>query len=292
MENRVTGVLGIVLVLAAGCTDDGRRLPWSEPPPDDGVAGVAGSALASGGEGGSADGAAGTSGTGGAVDAAPTAACEADKPSTSAADAALPTMDTDGGIASSVTSPNDDGGVDPDPDPIVFDPTGDSGTVMPNVPTTPSLHGEVIVTELMLDPTLVADTVGEWIELHNTTAADLDLGGCVVSDDRTDDFALAPVVVPAGGFIVLGRTAEAASVVDQVYSGMVLANTADEVVITCGNVLIDRVAYGTGYPRRAGRTMQLSSATFDGDSNDLSSSWCDGNDIGTPGAANVACAIE
>jgi len=288
MEKRWMGVVVIGLLLAAGCAENARIEPGSDPAGDDGVSGAAGEAFA--GSGG-ADGNDGT-GMAGTGDDMRSEVCDPGKPLPGLPDAAMPTLDADGGANPDLVASGDDAGVDPEPNPTEPDAMPDSGTTLPIAPRTPRVHGEVIVTELMLDPTLLTDTVGEWIELHNTTSTDLELAGCTISDDRSDDFVLAPLLVLAGGYVVLGRTSQAAPVVDQVYSGMVLANTTDEVVITCGDLLIDRLAYGTGFPRHAGKTMQLDASAVDHASNDMALRWCDGVDAGTPGAANLPCPTE
>jgi hypothetical protein len=204
-------------------------------------------------------------------------------------DAALTMLEVDAGSVEGPIATGDDAGIDPGPDAMSPSPTPDSGVVTPDEPRAPGSHGEVIVSELMFDPTVVTDAVGEWIELHNTTAAALVLTGCVISDDRSDDFSLGPLLIPAGGYVVLGRSAEAAPMVDQIYTGMVLANTTDEIVVTCGDVLIDRIAYGTGYPRHAGKTLQLNPDALDAVSNDGAGAWCAGVEGGTPGDANLPC---
>jgi hypothetical protein len=65
----------------------------------------------------------------------------------------------------------------------------------------------------------------------------------------------------------------------------------------CSGVVIDRVSYGAGFPLAAGASMALDPAALDATSNDHGSAWCLGRDgasgdLGTPGAANPACADD
>ena len=73
------------------------------------------------------------------------------------------------------------------------------------------LEGEIAITEIMSNPAAVADTAGEWFELHNPSADEaLDLGGCSVDDGSAKPHAVpAPFVIASGEYVVVGRGAEA-----------------------------------------------------------------------------------
>ena len=72
--------------------------------------------------------------------------------------------------------------------------------------------GDVIITEFMADPAAVADALGEWVELSSTVDADLDLSGWQLVDSGRNRFVLpADSVLPAGGRMVLGRSADTAT---------------------------------------------------------------------------------
>jgi hypothetical protein len=53
--------------------------------------------------------------------------------------------------------------------------------------------GEVIITELMIDPDAVADQQGEWVEIQNNTVHWLDLTGHRLADGGLDDMEIDPV---------------------------------------------------------------------------------------------------
>jgi hypothetical protein len=154
--------------------------------------------------------------------------------------------------------------------------------------------GEIVITEIMSNPAAVADTAGEWFELHNPSASQaLDLGGCSVEDGAAKPHALpAPFVIDKREFVVVGRGAEAGFAPDLMLS-FSLGNTADTLVLRCDGREIDRVAYGEGFPLAAGASMALDPAAS-ADDNDAAGAWClgqadYGGDRGTPGSANPAC---
>lgn len=163
--------------------------------------------------------------------------------------------------------------------------------------------GSVIITEIMQNPAALSDADGEYIELYNPTLNPIDIEGWTLKDDGVDSHVIANaalgVVVPAQGYLVLGRTASVANV-GYVYSTFQLGNSVDEVVLL--DVLlteVDRVNYDNGatFPDPNGAAMQLSRNALFLDNND-GSNWCQatlpnaaGGDAGSPGAENETCAV-
>ncbi|MFT3697614.1 MAG: lamin tail domain-containing protein [Kofleriaceae bacterium] len=87
---------------------------------------------------------------------------------------------------------------------------GSSGSSVDAAPDGPPGVGVLFVNEVMpSNTTACADPFGEyddWIELYNSSSADLDLTGYYVSDDPTQPMReqlQAGVTVPAGGFKLL-----------------------------------------------------------------------------------------
>lgn len=159
--------------------------------------------------------------------------------------------------------------------------------------------GDVIVTEIMRNPDAVSDTYGEWIELYNPTGFDIDIDGWTVGDGQSEEHTIdagGPLVIAAGGFVVLGRNDNSSLnggyACDYAYAGVTLGNGSDRVVIRDGSTTIDSVAYDDGamFPDPTGASMELANPSGD---NGIGSNWeeCvlstfgDG-DYGTPGAAN------
>ena len=159
--------------------------------------------------------------------------------------------------------------------------------------------GDVIVNEIMQDPSAVSDTNGEWFEVYNPTGSPIDIDGWTIKDDGSDSHVInngGSLNIPAGGYLVLGRNADSntnggVSVAYQ-YSGFYLANGDDEVILEDTNgIEINRVEYDGGptFPDPTGASMSLKDPTLD---NNVGENWCtartpfgDG-DLGTPGAEN------
>ncbi len=158
---------------------------------------------------------------------------------------------------------------------------------------------ELVINEIMQNPSAVSDGSGEWFEIFNAGGAAVDIEGWTVSDNGSDSFVIAsggPLLVPAGGFVVLGNNGDFATnggvIVDYQYSGMFLANGDDELVLTdtLANE-IDRVEWDGGpvFPDPAGASMSLEATDLD---NNDGTNWCEAQtpfgagDLGTPGAAN------
>ena len=162
------------------------------------------------------------------------------------------------------------------------------------------LPGSIVINEILQDPAAVSNGNGEWFEVYNTTGNALDLNGCVISDLGTDSHTIiSSVVVPAYGYAVLGRNGNSGTngnyVPNYVYgTSITLANTDDEIILTCAGMEIDRVAY-TGilpWPDPTGKSMILAHYSLD---NNNGANWCISSstfgmgDKGTPGAQNDVC---
>ena len=116
---------------------------------------------------------------------------------------------------------------------------------------------DIVITEIMQNPLVLADTDGEWFELHNTGATPVDIEGWTVKDDGTNTFTIAsggPLPVPAGGYVVLARNATAMAgqgvTVFYQYGGtgtFDIGNSDDEIVLLNTSLVeIDRVMYDGG----------------------------------------------
>ncbi len=165
--------------------------------------------------------------------------------------------------------------------------------------------GDIVVTEFMNDSDAVSDTVGEWLEIYNTTGSPIDLNGWSLKDDGSNLYTFSvSVVVPANSYFVLGRGPADPSQnggvnLDFSYGdNYTLGNSADEIILLSPtDVEIDRVNYGIGgFPDGGpGFSISLDPTQLTGDNN-LATNWClststfgDG-DKGTPGAVNDVCA--
>lgn len=165
--------------------------------------------------------------------------------------------------------------------------------------------GDVVITEIMQNPNAVSDNAGEWFELYNTTGSPVDLQGWVLNDsDSSETHTIATsLIIPAGGYIVLGNNADTLTnggvTIDYEYGGSYfLGNGADDILLDCSGTTIDVVAWdgGPNFPDPTGASMNLNPTALDATSNDTGSNWCEATmtygagDLGTPGVANTTCA--
>ena len=165
------------------------------------------------------------------------------------------------------------------------------------------LPGELIITEAMPNPSAVADSFGEWIEVYNTSDTAINLNSFRLHDDDGDSWLVLEVesvYVGPGEYATLCRfglfSANGGVVCDATYDDFVLANSTDEIVLSLGEVEIDRVNYDATFPWTSDTTMSLMTTALDADSNDDIANWCPtavsaenqlpGGDYGTPRRAS------
>jgi len=173
----------------------------------------------------------------------------------------------------------------------------DGGSGAAPAPPPPSTAGQVVITEIMLNPEALRDDEGEWLELYNpSTNATFDLRGCALDDGAAKPHPIASSLLLAPkAFVTVARSAKVAFHADALLS-FSFANTADRVGLVCDGVEIDRVAYDGAFPLVAGASLSLDPGAMDASDNDRAEAWCAartsyGADLGTPGAANPPCIV-
>ena len=158
----------------------------------------------------------------------------------------------------------------------------------------------IVINEIMQNPSAVVDDVGEWFELYNNDTETVDINGWIIKDDDTDYHVIdngGPLTIAPGAYLVLGvngNVAENGGVnVDYVYSGFTLANSDDEVVLVYSDGIteVDRVEYDNGatFPDPNGASMELRNPNYDnndGSNWDAATTPYGNGDLGTPGAKN------
>lgn len=109
-------------------------------------------------------------------------------------------------------------------------------------PAMAASSGDVVINEIAWMGS-IDNTNDEYIELHNTTNAVIDLSGWYITDDGTTDYLIESGSIAANGFFLIEDAEEAVNTItaDAVIS-MSLANTGDTLVLYDNNdVLIDTV---------------------------------------------------
>ncbi len=161
--------------------------------------------------------------------------------------------------------------------------------------------GQVVINEIMQNPSAVSDSAGEWFELYNAGGQAVDLGGWTVKDDGSNTFTIsAGTSIAAGAWMVFGINGTTSTnggvSVDYDYpNSFSLGNGDDEIVLLdASSTEQDRVNWdgGPGFPDPTGASMALKATNLD---NNVGANWCTATteygggsrkDRGTPGAAN------
>ncbi len=165
--------------------------------------------------------------------------------------------------------------------------------------------GSLILTELQFNPKLVADDLGEWIEVYNTTDQPLTLNGVVLQVGTKTPVkhvieGPVAVVVAAKSHALLALTADPAlngglPKPAYVYNKLILSATAATVSIWSGGQQVDQITYGAGWPLATGKSMSLDATVLTAEGNDNAGAWCKAQatyglgDFGSPGKANPSC---
>ncbi len=181
-------------------------------------------------------------------------------------------------------------------------------------------QGEVLINEVMYDPSVSGDVNAEWFELYNSGADPVDIHGWKFKDDQTTNETHAisttqgVLWIASKGFLVLGRNSDKSQnggvTVDYVYSTVSLGNSTDGLILTnATDDVQDTVIWGSAnsFPDPSNSaSVALKGATgtpgVDPSGNTLDNSvgsnWCistkpieGGVDAGTPGGENSDCLI-
>ncbi len=177
---------------------------------------------------------------------------------------------------------------------------------------TPNTLGQVVITEIMVNPVVVADDVGEWFELYNPSATDaVDLFGCTFNDssNSNQDGVLVHLLMPPNGFATFARFGDASGgfvptfdyhVIPLVTTDVKFGNSGDLLMMRCNGITIDSVDFTT-WVIPQGASLSLDPRHYSATENDVQSNWCPavppaayhmtaaGTDFGTPGVGNPTC---
>lgn len=174
--------------------------------------------------------------------------------------------------------------------------------------TDPLPPADIVITEIMPDPDAVIDGEGEYFEVYNRTAQDVDMNGWTIEDNGEESNTInATLIVPSHGFSVIGKNKTASEngriKVDYAISGMQfnLANSDDEIILFDGaGEEVDRVEYisGNGWPTITSGASLYFTGTADENNND-GNTWAVAenslgieSDLGSPGFSGEAVLPE
>lgn len=179
----------------------------------------------------------------------------------------------------------DDPAVQPDPEGIAF--------------------GDLLITEIMPDPSNLSDTEGEWFEIYNNSDRTINLQNLILDRDGSNVHTISDSIdLLPGEYFVMAKTATATDAVNiYVYgsaitlsnSGAVLSIYNEDTGSGPGN-LIFSVDYGqSGFPSASGASISLNPNLLNATDAVSGTSWClstsayNTGDLGTPGAVNDNC---
>ena len=170
--------------------------------------------------------------------------------------------------------------------------------------------GDLVIHEVMIDPSAVSDAEGEWVEIYNRGGSPVDLLDHRLADDNKDDSVIVEtyfgsLIVEPGEFVLIcalddyfdngGVDCHGVIHYETWGGGFALSNSGDEVILlTPDGYVLDAVEYGDGFSV-AGVAMGLSSDWVTHTGNDKESHWCEQDsrmsfgDEGTPGRSNNYC---
>jgi len=157
--------------------------------------------------------------------------------------------------------------------------------------------GDLVFTELMVDPLASMDGEGEWIELANRSGRTVWLDGLVlrVDGEATGLLATGAAVEP-GARVLLGVSADPARnggvTLAALWADRPLGNRGGELALEADGVVLDHTTWAAA---PAGASLGLDLEVADPAANDLAEAWCpatepwaDG-DFGSPGTTNEPC---
>jgi hypothetical protein len=168
-------------------------------------------------------------------------------------------------------------------------------------------QGEIIITEIMVNPEVVSDANGEWFEIWNSTEHDLLLNGVTLTDAGSNLHIMAStekLVLPAKSYWVLAKNGDPLTnggvATNYVYQSFTLSNTSDQLILTAADAtLIDQISYVAGWPIVSGSSMELHPDYHSFSGNDQPEHWFPAKvafgagDRGSPGKSNpVSSGLE
>lgn len=166
-------------------------------------------------------------------------------------------------------------------------------------------YGEILITEIMYDPSALSDTEGEWFEIYNNSDQAVNLRNLVLGRDDANRHIIADSIeLLPWEYFVFQRSATATDVANSYIYGSDISLTNTGAVLAIYNegtetdpgALIFSVNYGGDYfPGGSGASISLSPDMINAADAVIGTSWCTSTsvystgDLGTPGAVNDSC---
>ena len=155
----------------------------------------------------------------------------------------------------------------------------------------------IIISEVMVNPSSVSDSYGEWFEIMNITDTIVDINGWAIRDMNGDEHVFfsdqTSIPVLAGEFFVLARNSDlvlnGGLVSDYEYDDFSLSNSVDQIILfDASGAIVDEVHYSEDWAFSSGVSMEIHNPMLD---NSLINNWFSSTivygsgDLGSPGIA-------
>ena len=163
-------------------------------------------------------------------------------------------------------------------------------------------HGDLVVTEMLINPAWTSDPKGEWFEVLNTSEGVIHLDGLsLVTDSETHKVVSdRPLPLSPGERALLGSHGDsrANGGVEPiyVYSGLSLSNEGGSLALLADSTELDTVTWDATVPE--GASLTLDPHHLSAVDNDDPQWWCPGlaawsgsDDLGSPGTDNPLCPV-
>jgi hypothetical protein len=165
-------------------------------------------------------------------------------------------------------------------------------------------EGSLRIVEIMNNPLRVGDPKGEWIELFNATADDLDLYGLELASSDGDSHVITEsLILEAGGYAILAINGDPSSnggvSADHIYSNVFLSNESDDLSLVMDGLTVDSLSWDNGatMPDPDGASIMLDPWGYTNGATgpdksywcSASTAWAEGSDLGSPGEENELC---
>jgi len=163
--------------------------------------------------------------------------------------------------------------------------------------TLPPLR-QIVISEIMPNPSLVSDSNGEWFEVYNADSVTIDFAGWTIKDAGTDEHLISTqegsLLIEPEEYFVFGRNANqnenGGYEADYEYSGIIFGSAEDEIILLDPEGReVDEVYYTNAFPFSSGASMYVQDLSSN---NNIVSNWAESTtpyglgDFGTPGLPN------
>ena len=161
--------------------------------------------------------------------------------------------------------------------------------------------GDLVITEIMINPSSVLDTDGEWVEIMSAADGPRWLNGLRLEGGGAASLASTSGLIrllPGERRVVAAHLSPALNggvAAELEAAGLLLSNEGGHLSLWMDGLEVDRVAWGAG-EAQSGASRSLDPAAADAAQNDDPANWCDAaapwdtdTDLGSPGAPNASC---